>query len=77
MTSIGDSAFGGCSSLTSVTIGNGVTSIGDWAFSGCSSLTSVEYEGTKEDWNKITKESGWNEEISAKKVVCSDGDINF
>lgn len=34
-------AFSGCSSLTSVTIGNSVTSIGSSAFEGCSSLTSV------------------------------------
>ena len=33
-------AFGGCTSLTSVTIPNSVTSIGDYAFSG-TSLTSV------------------------------------
>jgi hypothetical protein len=39
--SIGYSAFGGCSDLTSVTIPNSVTSIGEDAFSGCSSLTSV------------------------------------
>ena len=38
---IGDRAFDGCSSLTSVTIGNSVTSIGDNAFYNCSSLTSV------------------------------------
>ena len=38
---IGNSAFYGCSSLTSVTIGNSVTSIGDSAFEDCSSLTSV------------------------------------
>ena len=41
MTSIGNSAFSGCSSLTSVTIGNSVTSIGESAFRYCSSLTSV------------------------------------
>ena len=41
VTSIGSSAFSGCTSLTSVTIGNSVTSIGDSAFSDCASLTSI------------------------------------
>ena len=41
VTSIGSRAFYNCSSLTSVTIPEGVTSIGDGAFRGCSSLTSV------------------------------------
>ena len=41
VTSIGRSAFDGCSGLTSVTIGNSVTSIGNYAFKGCSGLTSV------------------------------------
>ena len=41
MTSIGSSAFNGCSGLTNVTIGNGVTSIGNYAFYGCTGLTSI------------------------------------
>ena len=53
VTSIGGSAFYGCSSLTSVTIGNGVTSIGESAFSGCSSLKRVNYLGTIDQWVAI------------------------
>ena len=39
--SIGSSAFSGCSSLTSITIGNSVTSISEHAFSSCSSLKQL------------------------------------
>ncbi|MBQ3235645.1 MAG: leucine-rich repeat domain-containing protein [Clostridia bacterium] len=46
-------AFYDCSSLTSVTIGNGVTSIGDHAFYGCYSLTSIEIS------NSVTSIGGY------------------
>ena len=41
VTSIGKSAFSGCSGITSVTIPSSITSIGDYAFYGCSAITSV------------------------------------
>ena len=41
VTTVGEDAFFGCTSLTSVTIPDSVTSIGDFAFCGCTSLASV------------------------------------
>ena len=46
VTSIGDSAFENCTSLTSVTIPDSVTSIGYSAFENCTSLTSVTIPGS-------------------------------
>ena len=41
VTEIGDSAFKGCTELTSITIPDGVTGIGNKAFSDCTSLETV------------------------------------
>ena len=41
VTSIGDSAFAECTSLTSVTIGKSVTNIGLTAFVACANLTAI------------------------------------
>ncbi len=41
VTSIGIRAFSGCTSLTSITLPEGLTSIGIRAFYGCTSLTSI------------------------------------
>ncbi|MDE6201519.1 MAG: leucine-rich repeat domain-containing protein [Clostridiales bacterium] len=76
ITSIGEQAFNGCIGLISIEIPNSVTSIEEGAFYGCVMLTSVQYNGTMEQWEKISK-SGWNIHSSIKAVVCTDGTIEL
>ncbi len=40
---IGETAFSGCSEITSLTIGKAVSTIGGWAFNNCSALASVAF----------------------------------
>jgi hypothetical protein len=54
VTTIGDSAFSICDNLVSVVLGNGVTTIKDSAFLYSDKLSSIFYNGTEEDWLKIT-----------------------
>jgi hypothetical protein len=63
-----------CSSLTSVTIGSGVTSIGETAFGGCYSLTTVNYRGTEEEWGKIEIDTTNYELTSATKTYNYTGE---
>ena len=65
MKSIGYKAFSGCSSLTSLVIGNGVTSIGRYAFEGCDSLTSVTL-------NAIDIKNWFSGRSSIKTIVIGD-----
>ena len=75
VTSIYAATFKECTSLESVTIPDSVTSIGNWAFDKCSSLENITYNGTKQTWESIKKEKGWNSGIPYCAIHCTDGDI--
>lgn len=71
VTSIGESAFEGCSLLRSITIPASVKSIGVHAFKGCSLLTDINYRGTIEQWEEITLDEEWNKNVPTKEVSCN------
>ncbi len=73
VTVISNSAFYGCTNLTSITIPDGVTSIGGIAFFGCTALTDVHYSGTKYQWQAI--ENRGNNSLYTATIHCTDGDI--
>ena len=75
LSSIDSWVFYGCTSLTSITLPDSVTSIGSSAFSGCTQLSTISFNGTIAQWNSITKESNWNENVPATTVSCTDGAV--
>ena len=75
---IADFAFSYCSGLASIEIPNSVTSIGDYAFDDCSGLTEIVFEGTKAEWQAISKGNHWIFGTGSFVVVkCDDGDISY
>lgn len=61
---IGTAAFSGCSNaLTSITIPGSVSKIGEGAFRLCSILANVYFDGSKAQWNAVTKGDDWNSDV--------------
>ena len=80
VTCIDNKAFQNCNSLTSVTFSEDsqLTSIGAGSFGYCTSLTTIIYEGTMEEWSKITLDDDWRStEDSATTVKCKDGTVSL
>lgn len=74
VTSIGSNAFYHCQ-ITEITIPESVTNIGNYAFDGCENLTRIIFDGTKEEWNAISKGYDWDYDTGEYIVHCSDGTL--
>ena len=69
-------AFYRCESLTEITIPNSVKSLGYEVFENCISLEAITYNGTRDKWKKVKKDTladKWISGIQAKFVQCTDG----
>ena len=70
---IGAYAFANCKNLKSVTIGADVEYIRTEAFAGCGMLEKIYYNGTKEQWSKISKHDNCFSGREGTVLICTDG----
>ena len=60
-TIIGEHAFEGCEKLHWISISKSINSIGAYAFHDCRNLDVIHYDGTKEEWEEISKDENWKD----------------
>ncbi len=65
VTSIGASAFAGCTALTKVLLPDSLTSVGVGAFYGCSSLGKIVFCRTQDAWEAVEKGNSWKPSTSS------------
>lgn len=75
VTLLGRQAFLDCKSLLSITFGTGITAIENYVVGRCNALATINYNGTKSQWNSLTKGSNWHLNVPATVVHCSNGDV--
>ena len=71
----GQWAFDGCN-LNKLDIGGNVEYIGSRTFNNCKNIEEVNYKGTINEWNEISK-NGWNNNSNITKVICTDGEVEL
>lgn len=86
VTEIGVSSFADCENLVSITLPSTLEYIYHGAFENCGKLQRIDYNGTVEQWNRITKEVGmyidsptnasWDAYTGKYIVHCLDGIVH-
>lgn len=77
--SISDCSFMDCSELKWVKLQFGKKlSLGNFVFSGCSSLETIFFDGTKEQWDKVSFSAYWNIGMPSEvSLLCNDGEYKL
>ena len=73
VTDLGNYALENCINLNNIAIPISVSTIGEGVFSGCTNLATIRYEGTKTQWDAVTKGKNWKPETIS--IHCVDGDV--
>ena len=77
VTYIGLHSFVNCEKLTSIVLPATLTEISISAFENCSNLDTIVFNGTIEQWAEIVKDYGWNTNVPATTVQCSNGNVTI
>lgn len=72
---IGQTAFANSETLTTVTLPAGLTVIAEGAMQHCDKLVSIQFQGSCNEWNQVSKGYLWNYETGNYTVTCSDGTV--
>lgn len=76
-TKIGTYTLESCSNLAKVTMPSTMATINMGAFDSCSRLTEITYNGTKSQWNNISKNRAFDGDLDDITIHCTDGDVNY
>ena len=74
-TNIGSQTFAK-TGLTQITIPKNITIINAGAFQESTALSTIKYESTVAEWNNVTKDHTFMQDIASWKIECTDGTID-
>ncbi len=72
---IPNAAFYRCPDLEEIHLPSGLTGIGNGAFGVCEQALTIYFDGTKKEWESISKAGNWESETEYD-VICTDGTIS-
>ncbi len=76
-TAIEDYAFCITNQSDTIEIDNRVRRIGKSAFIGFTNLQKIKFNGTKNQWDSIVKDTEWLGKEQSVEIICNDGNISF